>query len=69
MVMNCYLQSNTERLASRTIGADLTLSPHDSIHKDFAKYEELMGWLKDLDPNKYSQMKKVRFYLLSYFSF
>ena len=52
----------SDRLASRLLGADLTLSPHDSIHKDFAKYEELMGWLKDLDPNKYAQMKKVFFW-------
>eukprot|EP00794_Sanderia_malayensis_P007234 gene7234-8042_t len=50
--------SMSDRLATRLIGAELTLSPHDSMHKDFVKYEELMGWLKDLDSNKYGQMKK-----------
>ena len=49
----------SDRLASRTIGAELTLSPHDSVHKDFSRYEELMGWLKELDRTKYSEMKKV----------
>ena len=49
----------SDRLASRTVGAELTLSPHDSVHKDFARYEELMGWLKELDREKYTQMKRV----------
>ena len=53
------MQSMSDRLASRTIGAELTLSPHSSVHKDFARYEELMGWLKDLDRDKYFQVKKV----------
>ena len=53
----------SERLASRTVGAELTLSPHNSVHEDFARYEELMGWLKDLDREKYLQMKKVLVYL------
>jgi len=50
--------SMSERLASRIVSAELTLSPHHSVHEDFARYEELMGWLKDLDREKYLQMKK-----------
>ena len=49
----------SDRLSSRTVGAELTLSPHDSVHDDFARYEELMGWLKELDRDKFNQMKKV----------
>ena len=49
----------SERLASRTIDAELTLSPHSSVHEDFIRYEELMRWLKELDREKYLQMKKV----------
>ncbi|XP_065058911.1 exocyst complex component 1-like [Rhopilema esculentum] len=50
--------SMSDRLSSRTVGAELTLSPHDSVHDDFARYEELMGWLKELDRDKFNQMKK-----------
>ena len=59
----------SDRLAFRTSEGDLTLSPHDSVHKDFESYNELMGWLKDLDRDKYNTIKKVSYNVSHTFSF
>ena len=51
-------QSDVERVVSKP-NPDLRMEAHDQVHRDFLPYTELMKWLKDLNQDKYMEIKAV----------
>ncbi|XP_012556350.1 exocyst complex component 1 isoform X1 [Hydra vulgaris] len=51
------LQYSSVDQASYKPNNELSLPPHESVHEDFQPYVELMKWLKDLDNEKYIEIK------------
>ncbi|KAG8178072.1 hypothetical protein JTE90_007057 [Oedothorax gibbosus] len=57
---NLFLHLGNEVEENLThLASDLTLPKHSNCHRQLLPYTELMNWLKDTEPNSYTQLCRV----------